>query len=127
MGARNMISAKLPQELQIIFEKKAQIVDAIEQHCKALHAEAKGKTAIVLAVDSNVGKHIGVDHAAAQNLEPSAQAMCGREAYIDLGRRFSKWKIGGSKPNFEILALKKSPQELMKQALEVAHGRPVIN
>ena len=72
-----MISGKLPQKLKVIFEKQAQIVHAIQEHRKTLHAETEGKTTVPLAIDAHVGKDIGVNHAAPQNLEPSTQAMRG--------------------------------------------------
>ena len=65
---------ELPQKLEVILEKQAQIVYAVTQHRQAFHAHAECKTAIGLAIDIDRLKHFGMDHAAAHDLKPARLA-----------------------------------------------------
>ena len=59
------------EELQVVLEHQADVVDAILQHGDTLDADAEGETGILVRVDIAVLQHLAVDNAAAQHLDPA--------------------------------------------------------
>ena len=49
----------------------ADVVDAVAHHGQAVDAEAEGEARPLLGVDAARREHVGVDHAAAAQLEPA--------------------------------------------------------
>ena len=62
---------ELLQEADIVFEVESDVVGAIFEHGHAFDAEAEGETAVFGTVDTAVFQHVGIHHAAAENLDPS--------------------------------------------------------
>src|SRR5216684_2152792 len=66
---------KLSQEPHIALIEQLNIVDPVLQHRDPLHAHAKGEAAdllCIVAVALDEFKDVRIDHAAAQQLDPSA-------------------------------------------------------
>src|SRR3569833_853395 len=55
---------------QIAVEEVAQVRQAVFEHGDAVESHAPGEALIFVGVDAAVAQHIGVDHAAAENLQP---------------------------------------------------------
>src|SRR5580692_4990511 len=103
MGA---LLRELFQKLQIVLEEQAQIIDPVTQHGHAVDAHAEGVTLPDLGIDARSVQHIGMNHAAAQNLKPSsvlayaaAFAVAKHAFNVGFGGRLSKRKIGGPQPH----------------------------
>ena len=62
---------ELLEELQIVLEHQADVVDAILEHGDALDADAESETGILVRVDVAVLQHLAVDDTAAENLDPA--------------------------------------------------------
>src|SRR5262249_45742941 len=60
-------------------EEQTQIVDAVAQHGHAVDAEAEGESRVALAVVADVAEDLGIDHAAAPDLQ-EAGALAGTAA-----------------------------------------------
>ena len=65
---------KLLQKTLVVFEEESQVVDTVAQHRQALDTHAERITQVFLAVDADMAEHLGVDHPAAQDLEPAGMA-----------------------------------------------------
>ncbi len=68
---------ELAQESDVVFEEHAQVADAVLEHGHPLHAHAEGEPGVGLRVVAHASKHVGIDHAAAQDLHP-ARALAHR-------------------------------------------------
>lgn len=62
---------ELLEELQVVLEHQADVVDAVFQHGDTLDADAKGKAGVLIRVDVAVLQNLAVDDAAAQNFDPA--------------------------------------------------------
>src|SRR5690606_32054637 len=72
---QSLPSGKLPEEPQVVVEKRAQVVDAIAQHRQALDAHAEGEAGVALGIDADRAQHVRVDHAAAEHFQPAGAAV----------------------------------------------------
>ena len=72
-------SFKLFQKPHIILEKQPYIVNPVFEHGGALNAQAKGIAGVFAAVNFAIFEHNGVNHAAAQYLNP-ARVLANRTA-----------------------------------------------
>ena len=63
---------ELFQESDVVLEIESQVAHLVFEHSNALNAHTEGETSVFLAVDAAVFQHVGVNHSAAQNLEPSS-------------------------------------------------------
>src|SRR5262249_19461980 len=81
---RQALSSELLQEPQVVVEEQAQVRDAVLEHRDALdaHAEREALHLVrVVAVLAHVAKHVRVDHARAEDLDPArALAQAARRA-----------------------------------------------
>ena len=62
---------ELLEELQVVLEHQADVVDAVLQHGDALDANAEGEAGILIRVNVAVLQHLAVDNTAAQNFDPA--------------------------------------------------------
>ena len=62
---------KLLQELQVVLEEQAQVVDAVFQHGDAFHTHAEGETGVFFWVDAAGSEDVGVAHATTQDFNPT--------------------------------------------------------
>ena len=59
------------EEADVVLEVVAEVLDLPFEHRDALDSHTESKTAIYLGINAGSAKDIGIDHTAAQNLEPS--------------------------------------------------------
>src|SRR5262245_51399845 len=74
-------------------EEGAQVRHAIFQHGDAVDAHAEGEALIALWIEPDVAKHVRMDHAAAENLQPLV-ACADPDLVADLGiadTDFRRW------------------------------------
>ncbi len=62
---------ELMQEAEVVLKVKTQVTNLVFQHGHTLHSHAKGKSRILLTINTAGIKDVGVYHAAAQNLQPT--------------------------------------------------------
>ena len=98
---------KFSQESHVVLAEHAQVFNHVLEVGDALNAHAKGVACVYLAVDAAKLKHVGVDHAAAQNLYPTgvlaetaALATAQHARYIHLGTGLGEREIAGAQGGF---------------------------
>src|SRR5579863_3048416 len=72
---RNAALSKLLQESYVTLKKQLNVVDTIFQERQTIHAHTESKSGNLLRVVSVVlheFEHVGIDHAAAENFDPSS-------------------------------------------------------
>src|SRR5947207_2602746 len=115
----------MAQPAQIALEKGAQIGNAVFQHGDALDSHAEGKTLVSIWVDAAHLEHLGMHHAAAENLEPvlagaDPQLAAGtRAADVELGRRLGEGEEAGAKAHRQITDGEISAAEIDETAFEM--------
>ena len=99
------------EEAEVVFEVEADVVGAVFEHGHALDAEAEGEAAVLLAVDAAVVEDVGIDHAAAENLDPAgvlAEVAAGAAADVagdvHLGGRLREGEVGGAQADADLIA-----------------------
>src|SRR5689334_9821658 len=108
----------MPQPAQVGIVERAQVRDAVFQHCHALDSHAEGKALILGGVDAAVLQYLRVHHSAAEDLKPVAAgadlefAGAARAADIDLGRGFGEWEVTRPKAHRQVLDTEKCAAEL---------------
>ena len=100
---------ELAEETDVVLEVEADVVGGVFEHGHALNAEAEGEAAVFFAVDAAVVEHIGIDHAAAENLDPAgvlAEVAAGAAADVagdvHLGRGFGEGEVGGAQADAHV-------------------------
>ena len=68
---------ELLEELQVVLEHQADVVDAVLQHGDALDANTEGEAGILIRVNVAVLQHLAVDNTAAQNFDPAGACTGG--------------------------------------------------
>src|SRR5688572_16115981 len=66
---------ELPQEAEVVFDEVADVVDAVFPHGDALDAEAEGPAGIDFGVHVAGREDVGMDHAAAAELDPAGLVL----------------------------------------------------
>ena len=69
--AEQLIRDELSEKPHVIVKKDPDIINAVFQHGDSLNAHAKSKSGDPGRVVADIFKHGGMDHAGAENLEPS--------------------------------------------------------
>ncbi len=123
----------MPQPAQVAFKEGPQVGDAVFQHGDPVDAHAKGKALPLAGVDPRRSQNLGVDHAAAQNLQPAValahlqHAPRPGTADIDLGRGFGKRKVAGAEPQFHLVDLEIGAAEFLQHPFQVGHADIAVN
>src|SRR5690606_32832295 len=68
-------SVDLLEEAHVVVEERPQVIHAITQHRKALHAQPECKAGVAFRIDADVAQHVRVDHAAAEHFQPAGAAV----------------------------------------------------
>ena len=116
---------------QIGLEEGAGIGDAVFQHGDALDAEAEGEALEFVGVDAAIGQHLGMDHAAAANLEPIAAAAdlepaaAALTADSDRGRGFGDGAAGRTEARYDLLPYQGRLRRSAENPLEIYLGEPI--
>ena len=102
---------ELMQEPHVVLEIEPQVLHAVFEHGDTLDPHAEREPGIFLRIDSIGLKHIGIDHAAAHDLQPTraladVAALAAAEVarHIDLGRRFGEGKVRRAHADRGVLA-----------------------
>ena len=66
-----MSSFKFIEEALVVLREEAQVLHAILEVGNTLDTHTEGIASVFLAVDAACLKHVRIDHAATQDLEPS--------------------------------------------------------
>ena len=121
------------QETDVVVVEQAHVGDAPRQHRGALDAHAEGEARVALGVDPAVAQHLGMDHAAAEELEPAAvfaHAAAGAAAHdaceLELQRRLGEREVVRAPLQRRARAEERS-REILEGPLEVAHRDPLVD
>src|SRR5690348_13413231 len=75
--------SELPKEPDVVFDEAADVLDGVLSHGDAFDAQAEGPAGVFFGVDAAVGEDVGMDHAAAAQLDPALLVL---EPHVHLGR-----------------------------------------
>ena len=102
---------ELLEEAGVVLEIEADVVGLVLEHGHALDAETEGKAGIFLAVDAAVLQHVGIHHAAAEDLDPAGVLAQGAPfaaadvaRHVHLRRRLREREVGGAQADARVLA-----------------------
>ena len=102
---------ELLQETDIVLEVEADVIGAVLEHGHTLNAEAESETAVFGAVDAAVFQHVGIHHAAAENLDPAgvlAEIAACAAADVAGDVHFCGWfrerEVRGTQTNADLIA-----------------------
>ena len=114
----------MPQEADVVLGIEAKVIDAVFKLTDAFDPHSEGEAGIFAAVDPEVVEHFGMDHAAAEDLNPSgmfadAAAYAAADTAIDIhfGAGFREGEIGRAEADANVFAehfLHKEIQGLFK-------------
>lgn len=89
------------KELHIVFEIVSEVVHSPFEHRDAFKSHTEGVSAVLVRVYSACFQHIGINHTAAQNLQPTgafahiaALSVADVATYVHLGRRLCEGEVG---------------------------------
>jgi ABC-type multidrug transport system fused ATPase/permease subunit len=71
VDARPEARSKLREETGVVLEEQTDVGDAVAEHRHSLDAHAKGEARVALRVDAAVPEDLGVNHPAAEDLDPA--------------------------------------------------------
>src|SRR5580704_7978874 len=118
---------------QVRVEEVAQIRQAVFEHRQAIEADAPSEALIDLRVEAAIRKHIGMDHAAAEDFEPilalaEPDLPAGTAALdVDLERRRSERKEAWTEAHADMRHFEESLAEFLQHPLEVGERRALID
>ena len=121
------------QESNVVLIEQTDIVDLEAAHNHTLQTDAEGVAGVFIRVDAAHLKHLGVNHAAAEDLDP-ALALAERAAFtvaavaldIHLRRRLGEREVMRTETNNRVLAVQLLCEQL-ENALQVAHADALID
>src|SRR3990170_2657914 len=118
--------AVMLEPAEIAREEGAQIRHAVFQHGDAVDAEAEGEALIAFGIEPHIAQHVGMHHAAAENLEPLI-ALANADlvthfgvADIDFHRRLGEREIARAEAHFHLWHLEEGFAELLQHPFQVA-------
>ena len=124
---------ELLEELQVVLEHQADVVDAIFQHGDALDADAKGEAGVLIRVDVAVLQNLAVDDAAAQNFDPAgvlaqgaALAVALEAADIDLDAGLGEREVGRAQAGAGV-GTEQLLHEGVQGTLQIAQGDALVH
>src|ERR1700733_13603928 len=132
-GDVERLEAIMIDPAQVRVEEVAQVRQAVFEHRQAVEANAPGEALIDLRIEAAIGQHIGMDHAAAEDLEPIlalAEAdFPARTAALDVD--LERWRGEGKKARAEAHAdmrhFEEGLAEFLQYPFEVGERRPIVD
>src|SRR5712664_3889799 len=117
----------------VALEQLAQVGHAVFQHRDAVDAHAPGETLIDVGIDAAGAQHVGMHHAAAENLQPVLAfaetdfALVAPALDVDLERRLGERKERWPESHVDVIDLEERLAELMQDPFEVAEMRALVD
>ena len=123
----------MPEPAQIGAEEGAQIRHAVFQHGDAVDADAEGEALYLVRVVTDIAQHVGVHHAAAENLQPLIAladtdfiAMAGI-ADVHFHGRLGEREVAGAEAHFYLIHLEERLGEGFQRPFQVPHMRHLVD
>ena len=98
------ILIELGEEIQSVFGEEADVGDAALEEDEPLDADAPRVAGVLFGIDTTAFEHFGMDHASAEDLEPSgflaevaSGATAGETGDVDLEAGLDEGEVGGAK------------------------------
>ena len=109
------------------------VINFVFEHGDTFDAHAEGEARIFLRIDAVGLQYVGVDHAAAQNLQP-ARALADRTALaaaevardVDLGRGFGEGEVRRTHPDGRLFAEEFFGEE-QQRLFQVGERNPFVD
>src|SRR5882724_6173035 len=127
------LEAVVAQPAHVAFEQLPQVGHAVFQHRDAVDAHAPGKALIDVGIDAAGAQHIGVHHAAAENLHPvlafaeTNLALVAPALDVDLERGFGERKERRAESHVDVIDLEERLAEFVQDPFEVAKMRAFVD
>ena len=93
-------SLELLEETGVVLREQTQVADSVFEVCDTLYTHAEGIAGVLCAVYAACLEHVGVNHAASENLNPPGMlaeatptASTNMARYVHLGTGFGKREI----------------------------------
>src|SRR5215470_4988738 len=121
------------QEADVALEELAEIRDAVFQHRDAIDAHAPGKALVDLGIEATQAQHVGVHHAAAENLQPvlalakADLALVAAALDVDLERRLGEREERRPESHVDVIDLEERLAELVQDPFEVTEMRAFVD
>src|SRR5215218_412939 len=106
-------SSELREQPYVVFVELFDVVDAVQEHRHTIDTHAEREAAHCLRVVADVLEHHGMDHPAAEYLQPATAAID-----VDLAARLDERKVAGPKAHRRVCA-KQRGEEAREHALQV--------
>ena len=124
---------ELLEELQVVLEHQADVVDAVLQHGDTLDADAESEAGVLVRVDVAVLEDFAVDDAAAQHLDPAgvlaqraALAVALKAAHVHLHAGLGEREVGGTQAGAGV-GTEHLLHEGVQSALQIAQRDALIH
>ena len=121
------------QESYVVLVEQTDVVDLEAAHDRALQADAERIAGILLRVDAAGFEHLGVHHAAAEDLDPAlslaeraARAVAAVALDIHFRGRLGEREVVRAEADDRVLAVQLFGEQL-EDALEVGHADALID
>ena len=101
------------------FEEGAQIRHAVFEHGDAVDPHAPGESLIFIRIEAAVAQHVGMHHAAAEDLHPILAlaephfALVAPALDVDFERRLGEREVGRAEPHLHPLDLEERLAEFL--------------
>src|SRR5690606_6077328 len=118
--------AVVRQPAHVRLEEGAQVRHAVFQHRDAVDAHAPGEALVLVRVEPAVAEHVGVHHAAAEDLQPvlalaeADLAALARALDVHLRRWLGEGEEGWAEAHLHLVDLEEGLAELLEDPLQVA-------
>lgn len=127
------LSIKLPQEPQVVFVKKPDIVNSVAKHCQPFNAHPESVTLPLFRVVADIFKYRWMDHTATEDFKParlladSAPFPFAKNAtHKNFGARLGEGEVVGTETNLNPLA-KEALGEGIKRSFQISEGHILVN
>ena len=114
-------------------QQQTQVRDVVLEACNALDTHAERETRVDFGIDAAHLEHVGVNHAATENLEPARAlahaatfAMAYTARHIDLCRRLGEREVVRTEARFAVGA-EHSLAEVVERALQIAERDALVD
>src|SRR5438552_17956771 len=127
------LEAVMGEPAHVAVEQLPQVGHAVFQHRDAVDAHAPGKALIDVGVDAAGAQHVGMHHAAAENLQPVLAfteadfALVATALDVDLERGLGEREERRPEPHVDVVDLDERLAELVQNPFEVAEMRALVD
>src|SRR5262245_35358531 len=132
-GKVERTEAVMREPAHIGLEERAQVRHAVFEHGDAVDPQAPGEALVLVGIEATVAQHVGMHHAAAENLQPILAfaeahfilALAALDVGLErvLGKRKERW----AEAHLHLLDFEERLAELFQDPFQVAEMRALVD